>query len=602
MRRDCRDGQIFRSMTHFCTYFDSGYLARGLALYRSLERHIPKFTLHILCFDDVTYDALSRAQLSSIKLLRLVDVEFFDRELLAAKDRRSLAEYYFTVTSVLPGYLFDAFSEIDAITYIDSDLLFFSNPAPVFEEMGDAAVAITPHRFTPHNKAHIKYGIYNVGWLTWRREARAFDCLQWYRSKSLEWCYDVVEDERYADQKYLDTWTSRFPGIHSIDHKGANLAPWNVGNYRISKSDEKIYVDDDPLIFYHFHGLKGGNDIESWRALIKFYLNPDAPESPQKTRFAALVDKLLSPISRNRIPAPDSPESFDVDFLMSSVYRPYLDALTAAQGELDALCLAPVAAGRQLRYVAEPPLAAASSAWRTELDWKSMAEQEKVIWPPALPLSADRLRAIELRALPTGKPEFDAARLARCARVESLVASAVSALGRAPALVDTSERDELIDHAFEVMPRISHRRWTAVTDQVVLEALQHQLPELLGAPDSETALAKAPDILLIGTSISRTYDWSGALHRLAHSARWLILEMRTFSGTPTTLMTCRDVGAATPRPYWIINRIDFLSALEREALTIMREIVLPDPARIPDIPELADHRLFLISNDTHDDQ
>ena len=582
-------------MIHFCTYFDSGYLARGLALYRSLERHIPKFTLHILCFDDITYDALSRAQLASVKLVRLIDIEVFDRELLAAKGRRSLVEYYFTITSVLPNFLFDVFREIDTVTYIDADLFFFSDSAPIFEEMGDAAVAITPHRFAQHNQRFAKFGVYNVGWLTWRREVRAYDCLRWYRRKSLEWCYDAVEDERYADQKYLDFWPSQFSGVHSIDHKGANLAPWNVGNYRISTSAEKIYVDDDPLIFYHFHGLKNSNDLESSRAFVKWYLNPDAPEPPQKTRLTTFMDGLLSAVPRGKDRMPNSPEAFDIDFVMSSVYQPYLQALRAAQDEVETLCLAPISPDRQLRYVSEPPLAATSAVWRAELDWKRIENQEDVDWSPALPLSPDRLNAIKVRALSTDKPEFDAGRLARCARVELLIAFAASVLNRAPVLVDMSDGDELIDHAFEVMSRIVHQEWTAVADQTIMDALGLRLPDLRGTADAAHALARSPDILLAGSCISRTIDWSSALHRLAGSARWLILEMRTFSGTPTTLTTCRDVGATAPRPYWIVNHADFLSALEGEALTIAREIVLTDPVRIPGIPELADHRLFLIS-------
>jgi len=582
-------------MIHFCTYFDSGYLARGIALYRSLERHVPKFTLHILCFDDVTYDALTRAQLASVKLARLIDIEVFDRELLAAKGRRSVAEYYFTMTSILPHFLFEAYQEIDAVTYIDADLFFFCDPATVFEEMGDAAVGITPHRFTEQNQSHEKYGVYNVGWLTWRREVRAYDCLRWYRCKSLEWCYDVVEDERYADQKYLNFWSSQFAGIHLIHHKGANLAPWNVGNYRISTAGEKIYVDDDPLIFYHFHGLKNGNDLESWRALIKFYLNPDAAEPQAKARFAALVDGLLGAVSRIKNRISNSPKPFDIDVLMSAVYQPYLSALEAAQVEIETLFLAPISPNRPLRYVDDPPLAATSAVWRTELDWKRIEDQEDVVWGPAPPLSTDRLNAIKVRTLSLRKAEFDGGRLARCARIELLVALAASVLNRAPVLVDLSEGDDLIDHAFEIMPRIAHQEWMVVTDQTIVNALDLRLPDLRGTDDADHALARSPDILLAGTGISRTFDWSSALHRLAGSARWLILEMRTFSGTPTTLTTCRDVGATASRPYWIVNHADFLSALESEALTIKREIVLPDPVRIPGIPELADHRLFLIS-------
>ena len=434
--------------------------------------------------------------------------------------------------------------------------------------------------------------MYNVGWLTWRREVRAYDCLRWYRCKSLEWCYDVVEDERYADQKYLDFWPSQFAGIHRIDHKGANLAPWNVGNYRISTAGEKIYVDDDPLVFYHFHGLKNGNDLESWRALIKFYLNPDAAEPPPKARFAALLDGLLGAASRIKNRISDLPKPFDINFLMTAVYQPYLNALRAAQAEIETLCVVPFA-NRPLRYVDDPPLAATSAVCAQSSIGSASKIEKKSLGPHRHCRQTNWMRS-RFAHCHCASPSLTSA-VSLVVRASNIGRSCSFCLEQSPVLVDLSEGDDLIDHAFEILPRIVHREWVVVADPTIVDALHHRLPAVIGADDAVSALSHSPDILLAGSRISRTFDWSGLLHRLADSAPWLILEMRTFSGTPTTLTTCRDVGASAPRPYWIVNHGDFCSALEGEALMIAREIVLPDPVRIPGIPELADHRLFLIS-------
>jgi hypothetical protein len=46
------------------------------------------------------------------------------------------------------------------------------------------------------------------------------------------------------------------PTTISIQHLGANLAPWNVGNYSLEAQDGQLTVDGQRLLFYHFHDCK----------------------------------------------------------------------------------------------------------------------------------------------------------------------------------------------------------------------------------------------------------------------------------------------------------------------------------------------------------
>lgn len=60
-----------------------------------------------------------------------------------------------------------------------------------------------------------------------------------------------------ADQMYLDEWPGRYKNLYLFKHKGINLAPWNVKNFRIKKKKSgQISIDGDDLIFFHFHGFK----------------------------------------------------------------------------------------------------------------------------------------------------------------------------------------------------------------------------------------------------------------------------------------------------------------------------------------------------------
>jgi hypothetical protein len=246
---------------YFCTYFDRNYLSRGLALYRSLQRYCPDFELWVLCMDPICFEALTTLALPGIHAIALHDFEKGDNDLLAAKQNRTLIEYYFTCTPSLSLFILNNNPQVDLITYLDADLFFFAELQPIYDELADRSIGIIGHRFPPFLKENEQYGIYNVGWVSFRRDAHGLACLRWWRERCLEWCYDRCEDGRFADQKYLDIWPSRFHKVAVLQHKGANLAPWNLANYTISTDGDRVLVDEQPLIFFHFHGLKR---IDRW--------------------------------------------------------------------------------------------------------------------------------------------------------------------------------------------------------------------------------------------------------------------------------------------------------------------------------------------------
>ncbi len=243
-------------MYYFCTYFDKNYLNKGLALYHSLSEQCPEFRLYILCMDDVCHRTLARMSLPDVTLVSREEFEKDDPALRGAKENRSLIEYYFTCTPSLPLYVLNRWPEVDIITYLDSDLFFFRSPAELYEEMGSRSVLIVGHRFPPAIAERNVYGIYNVGYLSFRRDEQGYACLKWWRERCIDWCYDRLDGGRFAEQKYLDDWPERFPNVAVLQHKGGGLSPWNIGGYEITALDSQPLVDGQPLIFYHFHGFR----------------------------------------------------------------------------------------------------------------------------------------------------------------------------------------------------------------------------------------------------------------------------------------------------------------------------------------------------------
>ncbi len=250
------------AMYYFCTYFDRNYLLKGLALYNSLRRYCTTFKLWALCLDSETFDTLTRLSLPSIVLLPLTELEQYDPQLQAVKRTRSLVEYYWTCTPELPLYILERDPNVDIVTYLDADLYFFQSPSPIYQELGNSSILIVEHRSAPpHAHYAATNGIYNVSINVFRRDENGLACLHWWRERCLEWCYYRPEDGKMGDQKYLDEWPQRFERVAIVKQKGIGVAPWNIQNYELSRQGGRLYVDNNPLITYHFHGFRLYNSI-----------------------------------------------------------------------------------------------------------------------------------------------------------------------------------------------------------------------------------------------------------------------------------------------------------------------------------------------------
>jgi hypothetical protein len=237
----------------YCTYFDHRYLAKGLALYRSLEEHAAPFRLFVLALTGECEAALRELKLEHAVVVQLAELERSDPEFLAVKGTRNTVEYYFTSTAPLMRYLLAREKSVELLTYLDADLVFFSSPEPIYSELEGHSIGIVAHR-CPERLRHLeRYGIYNVGWVFFRRDKAGLLCLNDWRERCLEWCFDREQDGKFADQKYLDDWQARFAGVRVLANPGADLAPWNLAAHELASGPKGLLIDGRPLVFFHAH-------------------------------------------------------------------------------------------------------------------------------------------------------------------------------------------------------------------------------------------------------------------------------------------------------------------------------------------------------------
>lgn len=244
---------------NFCTLFETNYLSRGLALYKSLEEHCPEFHLFIVAFNDKSWEILKSLELDKATIISLQ--EFENEALLSVKDTRSVGEYCWTCTSSVIKYCIQNY-KLDHCTYLDADLYFFGNPKALFNELNDHSILITEHRYTPKYDQSEMSGKYCVQFMYFKNDEAGMKCLNWWIDACIDWCYAIPEDGKFGDQKYLDDWLVRFEKVHELQHLGGGVAPWNVQQYQFKRESNGIIGTEIKskksfdLIFFHFHDVK----------------------------------------------------------------------------------------------------------------------------------------------------------------------------------------------------------------------------------------------------------------------------------------------------------------------------------------------------------
>lgn len=229
----------------YVTLFDSLFLPQGLALHRSMERHIREYTLWVLCVDDIVYEVLEKLMLPNIKLLRLAVLE--TNELKAVKKERTKGEYCWTLTPFAPRFVFEADESVLRVTYIDADIWFRKNPSEIFKEFDESGkkVLITDHAYAHEYDQSATSGQYCVQFMTFTRHGGE-KVRKWWEEKCIDWCYAKYDKGRFGDQKYLDDWPVRFEElVHVLKEHYLIQAPWNA-----------IRFSYENAVIFHFHGLR----------------------------------------------------------------------------------------------------------------------------------------------------------------------------------------------------------------------------------------------------------------------------------------------------------------------------------------------------------
>lgn len=255
-------------MMNYVTLYDSSYLSRGVAMYRSLCRcSLKTFHMYVLALDAVTSKYWKDQRKEDITVFDIKDMEQYYPVLEHLARERSHAEFCWTCSAFSVQYVIRRY-KVSSCIYLDADIYFYSNPERLIVPLVNESVLITEHNYTPNQDMSRQSGKFCVQFMFFKNNADGREVLEWWRARCEEECTHDEERGLCGDQKYLDDWESRFEGkVYACRDIGCGVAPWNLQRYELRIIDNEFYVKDNltkmekPVVFFHFHGLKQLNKM-----------------------------------------------------------------------------------------------------------------------------------------------------------------------------------------------------------------------------------------------------------------------------------------------------------------------------------------------------
>jgi hypothetical protein len=259
------------------TFFDSNYLARGLSCIYSIESNSNiGISWKILALDNETFHYLSSISKENWEILSLKDLN--DEKILEIRNDRTYREFCWTLTAILLNYLISSSDSSELVAYVDSDCFFFSDISLLFLNLtNDKKFFIHEHNF-PANRSNWveKVGRFNVGVIGGQATPEFSQCISNWRNQVIAKCVLDPENGYCGDQMYLNEWPLKYKELIILKSSGIGAGPWNIDKMEVRYEFNKVTVNGDQLIFYHFHGLKYALILGKYfffQPAINYYLN-----------------------------------------------------------------------------------------------------------------------------------------------------------------------------------------------------------------------------------------------------------------------------------------------------------------------------------------
>lgn len=238
------------------TLFDLSYAARGLAMLESSR--VPYSRQSVLLLGSSGSNFARALQARGVNVYFEDDFLSDNPELLTQWSQKTRAEQIFTLGPVFLRKILESSPTDSWVFYVDSDVFFYSEIQTHLMLEGKDLVLV-PHSHSWWNRGRLsKYGYFNVGIVGFKSSKVGKRAAAIWSALVKQWCFDRVEGNKYADQKYLERLALTYPAQTESPPRDYHLAPWNSSFLRILPADDGTMQirGGKAIVSFHFQGLR----------------------------------------------------------------------------------------------------------------------------------------------------------------------------------------------------------------------------------------------------------------------------------------------------------------------------------------------------------
>lgn len=148
------------------------------------------------------------------------------------------------------------------VVYLDVDMLVYDSFLPVENMLKEFSILITPHitkpfpddGLKPRENDILKTGMFNAGFFAVKNDDTGNIFINWWKDRMVDQGYERPKDGYNADQNWLNFVPLYFDKVKVVKHPGCNVAYWNFHERTIEKKGDKFFVNNEPLLVFHYSG------------------------------------------------------------------------------------------------------------------------------------------------------------------------------------------------------------------------------------------------------------------------------------------------------------------------------------------------------------